>query len=432
MASGGLTCSSDADAAHVVETECYSLNPESSELEYLHLNNGKLVWKNDLESLKKIVENVLELQGKWLSPAGSTKQFKSSNGNVIINWYYKKQHTLNFQGCDGPALKEKLLELVHKKPRETFDTQDANSLSSTEQSFQSSTLLQQTDSGQRNPQTSTNGECPPNGTQAQSTSEIISDIEGLKLDFLILQKQVEANTKLLSMENIQKQDENALGVELLDYKKKCEKLLSTISKKDNAIKELEEKCLFFESRALSLEQENDSLKLALAIILPEKGEFDCWSVEKPHPRSANAKHSQKPIPANVTQTKNRFEPLRDQEQIQRNASNREVNSNVQGHKTFSSSSEIRSRNTGSVNSTNQHNHLQPNRRKKVIIAGDSTLKYLQGHKMSQNSQVKIATFPGCTTQDMKDHMKPLLCKNPDEIIIHVIVYDPPVLLVNVQ
>ena len=106
--------------------------------------------------------------------------------------------------------------------------------------FQSSTLLQETDSGQRNPLTSTNGECPANRTQAQSTSEIISDIEGLKLDFLILQKQVEANTNLLSMENIQKQDENALGAELLDYKKKCEKLLSTISKKDNAIKELEE------------------------------------------------------------------------------------------------------------------------------------------------------------------------------------------------
>ncbi|KAM7430853.1 hypothetical protein ABFA07_018487 [Porites harrisoni] len=39
--------------------------------------------------------------------------------------------------------------------------------------------------------------------------------------------------------------------------------------------------------------------------------------------------------------------------------------------------------------------------------------------MSKNSQVKIATFPGCTTQDMKDHIKPLLRRNPDEIIIHV-------------
>lgn len=102
------------------------------------------------------------------------------------------------------------------------------------------------------------------------------------------------------METIQKQDGNALGVKLLDYKKKCEKLLSTISKKDNAIRELEEKCLFLESRVLSLEQENDSLKLALTIITQERSEVennqlqssDHWSLAKLHPISTNAKHSQ--------------------------------------------------------------------------------------------------------------------------------------------
>ena len=43
----------------------------------------------------------------------------------------------------------------------------------------------------------------------------------------------------------------------------------------------------------------------------------------------------------------------------------------------------------------------------------------KSHKMSKNSQVKIAIFLGCTTQDMKDHIKPLLRRNPDELIIHV-------------
>ena len=61
---------------------------------------------NDLESLKKFVENVLKLQGKWLTPGGNTKQFKFSNENVIIIWYSEKQRTLNFQGRDGPALKD--------------------------------------------------------------------------------------------------------------------------------------------------------------------------------------------------------------------------------------------------------------------------------------------------------------------------------------
>ena len=39
--------------------------------------------------------------------------------------------------------------------------------------------------------------------------------------------------------------------------------------------------------------------------------------------------------------------------------------------------------------------------------------------MSKNSRVKVSSFPGCTTLDVKDHIKPLLRRNPDEIIIHV-------------
>ena len=133
---------------------------------------------NDLESLKKFVQNVLKLQGKWLTPGGNTKQFKCSNGNVIINWYSNKQQTLNFQGRDGPALKDKLIELVHKKARKTTETQDANSLSSTEQSFQPFTLLQETDNGQSDFQTSTGGESLLNGSEKRPNSEIIADIEG--------------------------------------------------------------------------------------------------------------------------------------------------------------------------------------------------------------------------------------------------------------
>ena len=341
-----------------------------------------------------------------------------------------QQETTNseFSGPRWSALKDKLIELVHKKPRDTTDTQDANSPSSTEPSFQPATLLQETVSGQCNFQTSADGESLLNGPENTIKFKNHCDIEVLKLDLVILQKQIQENTKLLSMENIQKQDGNALGVELLDYKKKCEKLLSTISKKYNAINELEEKCLFLESRILSLEHENDSLKLALTIITREKSEVennqpqssDCWSIEKPHLRSTNAKHRQKTMPANIIQTRNRFEPLRVEDQIKRNGSNQNGNSVVTGQRTSSSSSEIRTRNTDlTINSSNQHDHSQPNPQKKVIISGDSTLKYLQSHKMSNNSQVKLATFPGCTMQDMKDHIKPLLRRNPDEIIIHV-------------
>ena len=48
----------------------------------------------------------------------------------------------------------------------------------------------------------------------------------------------------------------------VDYNTRYEHLLSTLRKKEKEIEELEEKCLSFENRGLSLEQENDSLRLA--------------------------------------------------------------------------------------------------------------------------------------------------------------------------
>ncbi|KAM7437491.1 hypothetical protein ABFA07_012856 [Porites harrisoni] len=39
--------------------------------------------------------------------------------------------------------------------------------------------------------------------------------------------------------------------------------------------------------------------------------------------------------------------------------------------------------------------------------------------MSSSAKVKISSFPGCSTQDMRDHIRPILRKNPDEIVLHV-------------
>ena len=44
----------------------------------------------------------------------------------------------------------------------------------------------------------------------------------------------------------------------------------TICKNDEVAEDLEEKCLSLENRAASLAQENDSLRLALNIIIQEK------------------------------------------------------------------------------------------------------------------------------------------------------------------
>ena len=128
MADGRSICGSDDDHVLLSKTESWSLNPEVYQLNYLRVNGDKLLWTNDLESLKNFLENVLKQQGKWLTPGGNTKHFKSSNGNIIINWYNKKQQTLSFQGPDGPSLRDNLVDLVQKKPGTTTDLQDPDAL----------------------------------------------------------------------------------------------------------------------------------------------------------------------------------------------------------------------------------------------------------------------------------------------------------------
>ena len=54
------------------------------------------------------------------------KQFKNNNKNLIINWYSKKQHTLCFQGRDGPTLKERLVQLVQNMPEMTANMPESN------------------------------------------------------------------------------------------------------------------------------------------------------------------------------------------------------------------------------------------------------------------------------------------------------------------
>ena len=61
---------------------------------------------------------------------------------------------------------------------------------------------------------------------------------------------------------------------------------------------------------------------------------------------------------------------------------------------------------------------------KVIIAGDSLIKHLNGFRMSTiETRVQIATFLGATTLDMTDHIKAIQRKRQDKLILHVGTYN---------
>ena len=90
---------------------------------------------------------------------------------------------------------------------------------------------------------------------------------------MVLKKQLEENTRSLSR-NPQNQ-ENITNKELWKQKEGFEKLQATLCNKDMEINELKLKIASLETRPSSAVQENDSLKLALKLIMQEKSEGQC-------------------------------------------------------------------------------------------------------------------------------------------------------------
>ena len=55
----------------------------------------------------------------------------------------------------------------------------------------------------------------------------------------------------------------------------------------------------------------------------------------------------------------------------------------------------------------------------TVIAGDSIIQNIRGWNLSKTNKVVVKPFPGATAEDMQDFIKPILRKDPENIIIHV-------------
>ena len=58
------------------------------------------------------------------------------------------------------------------------------------------------------------------------------------------------------------------------------------------------------------------------------------------------------------------------------------------------------------------------RKELAYIIGDSMIKNLEGHRMSRRKFRKTHSISGAKSEDAIHYVKPILTRNPDEIIIH--------------
>ena len=65
------------------------------------------------------------------------------------------------------------------------------------------------------------------------------------------------------------------------------------------------------------------------------------------------------------------------------------------------------------------------RKKRIIIAGDSIVKDIKGCLMSRQQSVKVYSFSGADTADMEHFLQPLIDKKPDQIILYIGTNDVP-------
>lgn len=93
---------------------------------FLVYDGDRVKWTHDLGSLKKFLENVIGLSGKWSSPGGKSKKFTCSVLDLVVVWYHGKQKSLLFQGKDGVLLKELLVSVIQEPGEEMTSKVDCS------------------------------------------------------------------------------------------------------------------------------------------------------------------------------------------------------------------------------------------------------------------------------------------------------------------
>ena len=90
---------------------------EQNKYKYLIIEDSKLKWRGDLESLKRFIAVDLNLSGKWSSPGGDARAFTNENeisteGDIVKMKWYQGKKTLLFQGSGAKQIEEDLYRKI--------------------------------------------------------------------------------------------------------------------------------------------------------------------------------------------------------------------------------------------------------------------------------------------------------------------------------
>ena len=204
MAAGHLkVSSSNTSNKSAIFADFYEIN-KHQDRRYLSYDGKRFRWAGNLESLKHFVENGVKLLGIWTSPGGSSKMFTCSYLDLTVTWYPGKQNTLMLKGTTSLELADTLIEVcstsisgISAKDSKTSNG-DNITLESTsqvpmekaKQKHENETFSVEQDEVRS---TSISSTILQGSTTNCRCNLLAADIEGIKLDMVIMQMQIESN-----------------------------------------------------------------------------------------------------------------------------------------------------------------------------------------------------------------------------------------------
>ena len=396
---------------------------------------GVLKWEGCFEVLKSFLDSFLRTDTRWTTPRGNCKQYQTENG-LYIRWYSTSK-SLCIDGPAGESLKTQLIILVDNIQHESCSPVEAcaetsnfettnNTDSSAESSDHSKISLEAIAESLRKLE----------DRMDKKMGEMSYEIEKIKQNSSHGEDMTHGSIHNIIHENDSLKNENK------DLKERCENLVYAMGalKRDVTNLEEEKKSLISVIKLLQVDAQQ----------LGQKSRVVESNADKVTDRSNQTTFDY----ANEMEINNIVEVLSDTNdnnlspeiltilprQLNGNKRSMRVNKdtehkkrqNMRQNKLNSASSnkldvqtivpaEDHIRQNSSNQEANEYaNASSTSSTSRTIIAGDSMVKHLNGYKMSaRNVKIQVSTFPGCSTLDMGDYLKPIIRKKPEKLVIHV-------------
>ena len=386
-ASGCATDSSGSSEISCKENDCLTSQPTQGKdytlISYLKANKSKFSWQGTFKQLLQFAEQHLGLTHELTKVSESETKKTIKTEQIILNWFCSTG-TLQIQGSQATNCKTSILQLLNDKS-ETDEENASRRPSHNVGTNETSVVLVD------------NLETEYPSDEAVSLTVFTEEVRNIWSEIEAIRGKFVESYQLKESEN-----ESSNIQEIHTLKQKNQDLLNEICILKDQLRE--------QNNALkSVSEERDSYRTALQILTKEINAIKEKDLSPaPSPTDPDPDHGGSSTYPNTQPNKSYLTTSDSAPQRYRRNSAISKNANHSTNLTSKSNEP----HTGSTSNAQTNKPV-------TVIAGDSIIQNIRGWSLSKANKVVVKSFPGATTEDMEDFIKPILRKEPDNIIIHV-------------